>query len=180
MSQQTDKTGIIIPYKNFSPETLRLAAMLQEKRANTLLFLDKYFFSKTRSYFEMLAFAIENTEYFDDLGTMFLFLPYEKLQAKGIDELKLKELRQAFDEGFSRLVGDCPRGMMLYEEFPGKIRCSARGANYRNRISFPELLAEIGGNSGGHFHAAGLQIEGNFEEVKKSLFAALKRRLAAF
>jgi len=163
---------------NFSPSTLRLAAMLLEKGADALLFLDKYFFSKTRVYFEMLAFAIENTKYVDDLGTMFLFLPYKQLQAEGIDEVKLKILGKAFDESFSRLVAGYPRGIMLYEELPGKIRCSARGANLRNKISLPELLAEIGGNSGGHFHAAGLQIEGNFEEVKKSLIAALKKRVA--
>ena len=162
---------------NFSPSTLRLATMLLEKGADTLLFLDKYFFSKTKTYFEMLAFAIENVEYFEDLGTMFLFLPYEKLQASGIDESKLQKLKKTFDEGFSRLVEDYPRGVMLYEKFPGKIRCSTRGANLRNKISLPELLADVGGNSGGHFHAAGLQIEGNFEEVKKSLLAVLQRRL---
>jgi len=162
---------------NFSPKTLQLAARLLERGADTLLFLDKYFFSKTRTYFEILAFAIENTEYFDNLGTMILFLPYEKLRAEGIGETKLRELEKAFNDGFSRLVEDYPRGFMLYEEFPGKIRCSARGASLRNKINLPELLAEVGGSSGGHFHAAGLQIEGDFEEVKKFLLTALRKRL---
>ena len=165
---------------NFSSSTLRLAAMLLGKGADTLLFLDKYFFSQSRIYFEMLAFAIENVEYADELGTAFLFLPYEKLQAAGIDENKLEELEQAFNATVARTVTSYPRGIILYEKVPGKIRCSTRGANLRNKISFPELLAEIGGNSGGHFHAAGLQIEGNFEEVKKSLPTTLQRRLAGY
>lgn len=162
---------------NFSPKTLRLTAMLLEKRADTLLFLDKYFFSKTKNYFEMLAFAIENTEYFGDLGTALLFLPCRKLREEHIDGDKLSMLKMAFDTEFARRVAGYPRGILLYEKKPGEIRCSARGANLRNKVSLLELLAEVGGNSGGHFHAAGLQVEGNFEEVKKSLLIALEKRL---
>jgi len=163
---------------NFSPETLRLAAMLLERGADTLLFLDKYFFSKTKTYFEMLAFAVENVEYFDDLGTAFLFLPYEKLHEAGFDKEGLKEIKQAFNQEFARAVIGYPRGFIMYEEWPGKVHVHARGANLRNKINLPELLADIGGNCGGHFHAAGLQIEGDFEEVKKSLIGALRKRVA--
>jgi len=153
--------------------------MLLERGADPLLFLDKYFFSNTRIYFEMLAFAVENVEYFDDLGTMFLFLPYEKLRAAKIGESALKDLKRAFKNEFARRVVGFPRGIILYEKSPGKIRGSGRGNNLHNKVSLPDLFVEIEGNGGGHFNAAAFRTEGIFEEVKKLLLAALQRRLTS-
>lgn len=160
---------------NFYPSSLKLCGLLLEKGADSSVFLDKYFFSKTKSYFEMLAFAIQNTEYFDDLGTSFLFLPYEKLRSASIDEDKLKILKQAFQSDLARTITGCPRGIIFYEKEPGNLKVSGRGSNLHNKISLPDLFAELGGNSGGHFHAASLETEGVFEELKKSLIEAIKR-----
>lgn len=162
---------------NFSPKTLTLASMLLEKGAEVLIILDKYFSSKTKTYLKMLSYAIENVEYFDDLKTVFLFLPFQKLQTDNIDEVKLADLKRAFKIEISKSIQGYSRGIVIYETQFGKIGISARGNNLSNKISFPKFLAELGGNSGGHFHAAGAHIEGDFTEIKAKLLDLVKKYL---
>ncbi|PIU03161.1 hypothetical protein COT44_04680 [Candidatus Shapirobacteria bacterium CG08_land_8_20_14_0_20_39_18] len=160
---------------NFSASTLRIAGKLISKRADWELVLDKIFFSKSKSYFDMLAYVIQNSEYYDDLGTCFVFLPYKKLQKDQLDEDKLKDLKQSFQDAFARRVIGYPRGIIVYEKEPGRVYVSVRGNNLTNNINFPKILMEIGGNGGGHFNATGFDVKQDFKTVKNSLIQLITK-----
>lgn len=160
---------------NFFPSTLKIAGLLQAKGADWELVIERSLFSKTKLYFEMLAYVIQNSEYDKELGTCFVFLPYEKLQKDNITEEKLKELKQSFQDAFARRVIGYPRGIIVYEKQPGRIYMSVRGNNLTNKINFPKVLMEIGGNGGGHFNAAGFDTKGDFKEIKNSVINLLKK-----
>lgn len=160
---------------SFQPETMELAAKLLNKGASFLEIVNKFFFSRTKIYMEMLAYGINNSEYNAELQTQFLFMPYLKLQQDGFNQHKLYVLKEAFQEDVARTVRGYPRGFMVYEEKPGKVVISARGNNLTNKINLPKMLMEIGGNGGGHLNACRADLEGNFEEIKEKLIELIKK-----
>lgn len=162
---------------NFSPVSLVLASKLMEKGADYLVAIDRYFYGKSKTYIQMLDFAIDNTVYDDNLATTFILLPYQKLQKANIGSYELTELKRAVELDLARSVCGYPRTMMIYEKEAGKINIMARGSSLHNRISLPKLFGEISINSGGHFNASGLSIEGNFEKITQEVKTKLKRYL---
>lgn len=99
------------------------------------------------------------------------------LQLNKVDKEKLEVLKSAFRNEVAQSIFEYPRGVILYEEKPGRISGSGRGNNALNKISFPQLFAELGGNTGGHFHAASFTVEGEFEKIKRALIDCLRRKL---
>lgn len=162
---------------SFQPETMALAAKLLKKGASFLEIIDRFFFSRTRIYVEMLAYGINNCEYNEELQTQFLFMPYAKLQQDHFSPHKLSVLKEAFQEDVARTVKDFPRGFMVYEEKPGKVVISARGNNLTNKINLPQMLREIGGNGGGHLNACRAEVAGDFEEMKQQLIELIRKYL---
>lgn len=159
---------------NFTPATLEWAAKLLKKGARALEVIDRFFFFMRKDQLEGISSAIKLTEYFDDLGASFVFLPLEKLQAEGIDEHKLAIIRDAVRDFTARVVRGYPLGFVMYESKPKKISIKAYGNNFRNKVNLPKMFVGLGGNGGGHFNAAGADIEGGFEEIKHKLFDLLK------
>lgn len=165
---------------SFQPETMELAAKLLQKGASFLEIVDRFFFSRTRIYMEMIAYGINNCEYNAELQTQFLFMPYLKLQQDSFDLHKLFILKEAFQEDVARTVSGFPRGCMVFEEKLGKVIISARGNNLTNKINLPKMLQEIGGNGGGHLNACRAEVEGDFEETKKKLIELIKKHLTNY
>lgn len=162
---------------NFNPSVFALAGKLLDKGARSLEIVEKLFYLRSKTYMEMLAYAIKNTEYPDNLGTSFLFMPYQKIRDDHIDGYKLSQLKDAFRLEVAKSIKGYPRGIMMYEEIPGKIYISARGSNLYNKINMPKMFAGMGGNSGGHFNACGLELKGDFEKVKEELLELLAKYL---
>lgn len=160
---------------SLSPKTLKTAGMLLSKGAEVLKIVDRLFHHKTKTYFQMLAFAIANCEYREDLGTMFLFLPDQKLKSAKLGVQEVAELKAAFQDDFAKRVRGFARGIIVYEKIPGKIGISARGNNLYNQINLPRMLTELGGNGGGHFNACGVDVDGNFEEIKEKLIKLMEK-----
>jgi len=160
---------------NFHPSTLKKAAFLLEKGADPFTIIDKIFFSKSKTYLQMLGLATLNIEYLDDLKTIFLFLSYKKIQDLKLTDHQLEELKSSFSYDIARSVAGYARGIMLYEPKKGKVQLSARGSNTQNKINLPDLFASIGAIGGGHFNACGADIQGNFEEVKQKLIGTIKQ-----
>lgn len=159
------------------PGTFKLASQLLDKGANFEGIVDRFFFSRSKLYLEMMAYGILNCEYDEIAESQFLFLPYEKLQQDEINYHKLFVLKDAFQEEIARTVKGYPRGFMVYEEAKGKIIISARGNNLTNKINMPEMLKEIGGNGGGHKNACRAETEGDFEEIKQKLIDLIQKYL---
>lgn len=162
---------------SFQPETLALASKLLKKGADFKEIINKYCFSRSKLYMEMIAYGIKNCFYDNNLHTQFLFMPYGKLQKDKIEKHKLAVLKEAFQEDVARTVKDFSRGFMVYEEKPGKIVISARGNNLTNKINMPLMLKEIGGNGGGHLNACRAEVKGDFEEIKQKLIDLIKKYL---
>ncbi len=159
------------------PNTLELAANLLKKGADPAETLEKYFFSKSKDELEMIAFAIENIEYEDNLGSVFLSLPFSAIKEEGIDTAKLRALKDSFNHELSFAIKGYPRGFLIYEDEPGVITISARGSVIYNKINLPNLLAKVTESSGGHFNAAGAKLKGDFNSILEALIAALKTTL---
>lgn len=162
---------------NFYPSTMRLVAKMLQLGLNPYPVIDKMVMTRTQGYLKMLAFAIEHTRYRKDIGSSFLCLSHQELQAKGIDKEKLIDLKNAYNADVARMVPGYPRGFFLYEEKPGLISVSARGNYLNNKINLPKLLAYLGPNGGGHFNACGNKVAGNLEEIKGRLAGFLKKSL---
>lgn len=165
---------------SFYPATFQVAARMLTAGAEASLILDKLFFSQTTKGLQAIKFAIEHTQFDDKLATTFLFLPYPKIKKLRIDDQTIGEIKRAYEEHICKTIPDYPRGIIVYEKEPGKINISGRGNTLRNKISLPELFAKLGGNSGGHFNAAGAKIEGDFFEIKKKLLNGLQTSLKPF
>jgi phosphoesterase RecJ-like protein len=166
---------------NFNPRTLKFASKLLEKGAAAIEIVERVYNSNSKEYFEMLSYAIENTEYDKDLETQFLFLPLSKQKQDDISDEKMGILKMAYQIELSRRVAGYPLAIIMYEKKEiGDIRISGRGSNFYNKINLPKLFTKIGGNGGGHFNAAGTDCEGNFEEEKKKLKSTIAEILRKY
>lgn len=161
----------------FTVRTLLLASFLLSKNAEPLVIIDKIFNNKSRAYIDMIAWAIENTEYYPGIGTIILPLSYKLISGLGYDDDRLRTLKYAFIEEIVGKIKGYSRGFIMTESVPGKIRFSSRGSSLYNTIGLPQLLKEMGGNGGGHFNAAGARIEGDFKEIKQKLIETIKEEL---
>lgn len=162
---------------NFYPSTMSQVATLLSKGANKDLILNKLFFSRSKLSLEMLTLAIQNIVFDDTLGSVFLYLPFKFIKENSIDENKLSILTDEFTSGIAIVIEGYHRGFVIHEKALGVIKISARGSSFGNKINLPNVLAELGGRSGGHFNACGATIEGNFEEVKNKLLKTLQKYL---
>ncbi len=162
---------------NFFSSTLKMAAKLIEKGANTEQILEKFFFSKTRQDLELLRFVLDNIIFVEELRTCFLYLPIELLTKNQIDREKLDIIKDIFKAEFARSIQGYDRGFILVPKNEKFISVSGRGSNLNNKIALPELLDQLNGRGGGHFNAAGTDVEGTFDEIKEKLLSALKSKI---
>lgn len=162
---------------NFQPQTMKLASLLIERGARVEEVVERLFFSKSKSYLKMTSFAIENAQFYDNVKTVFLSLPYERAVKEGMDSEQLPAMQTVFSMEVAKVVEGYHRGFMLYEEKKGEVLISAWGSNLRNTVNLPEFFTNLGANGGGHFNACGFKILGDFEEVKNLIITTLERRL---
>jgi len=76
------------------------------------------------------------------------------------------------------MVNGYARGVFMFEKEEYAITIHARGSNYSNTVNLPDLFLAIGGNGGGHFHAAGMTTQGDFQTIYKKLIATMKKVLS--
>lgn len=164
---------------NFYAQSFKTAAALLEKGADALTIVDRINFYGDIKYFEMLAYAINNSLHDGKLATSFLFLPFEKIKKDKINSKKLDNVSEAFKEKLASRVKGYARGFMIDETIRGNISISARGNSLTNQINLPKLLTELGGKGGGHFNACGYEIKGDFDDIKDRLILLIKKHLSA-
>lgn len=159
----------------FNDGTLEIANFLISKKADYAFIIDKLYCSYPKLRLEMLALAIANIEYFDQIGTLLLCLPYKKLQEEKIDENRFHELKEAFCEVIAGKIKGYARGIIISEKKPGRIGISSRGNSLHNKINMPKVLTELNPQGGGHINSCGTEVQGEFEEVKKALLELIKK-----
>jgi len=163
---------------NVTPKTLRTAAKALERGADINLYTDMFAFSKSREYLEGMSYAIENTEYYEDINTQILVLSQKEFEEIG-DRAKIKQIKNAFKSSIARKVKGYYRGFVLVEVNPNQIKISGRGNNYRNKLSIPEIYVKMGASGGGHVQAGGAEIYGNIYEIKQKLIETIRNELSS-
>jgi nanoRNase/pAp phosphatase (c-di-AMP/oligoRNAs hydrolase) len=163
---------------NFNSKTLKFASILLNKGADPAEALEHMFSMKKKEYLDALKYVLGNIEYDDETKTVFLLLPFEKIQAEQIDENKHYFIKSAFVSEISTYIQGYERGIFVAEpEKRGQIKLSSRGNNLTNKINLPALWKSLGGNGGGHFHAAGMEIDSDFEDFIRQTKGVLKEQL---
>lgn len=163
---------------NFTSKTLRIAAKVLERGADTDLYTDMFAFSKSREYLEGMAYAIENTEYYEDINTQILILSQKEFEEIG-DREKIMQIKNAFKSSIARKVKGYYRGFVLVEVNPSQVKISGRGNNYRNKLSIPDIYKKMGASGGGHIQAGGAEIYGNIDEIKQKLLETIRNELSS-
>lgn len=162
---------------NCYPSTYRLTGLLVERGAETEIIINRLNFNKDRQYFDLLALAINNTQYQNGLGATFLFLSKEFAEKNNLDDFKLRLIKDIYSYDIARRIPEYPLGFVFTQDTgrPGLIHISARGNDLINKLDLPKFFASLGGNSGGHFNAAGMDFEGNFEDCKEKFLKVLEK-----
>jgi nanoRNase/pAp phosphatase (c-di-AMP/oligoRNAs hydrolase) len=158
-----------------SKSTFDLSAKLVDRGADYKEVVDSFFFERSKLFWEMTSYVVNNLEYDEKLGSMFVYLPFNKFK-NDLDSHKLVVLKDAFEE-IARTVEGYSRGFLVYEEKPGVVVISSRGNNLRNKINLPEMLKELGGNGGGHANACRADLKGDFDKIVKDLKNVLAKSL---
>ncbi len=163
----------------FTSTTLSLAAMLLAKGVDATEAIEHMFSMKDKNYIEGLKYVLENIEYDDELSTIFLFLPFAKLKNDKIDVEKFRSIEAAFLEAISKNIAGYARGIIV-SEFTSKksLKIRGKGSNLHNKISLSDLWKTLGGNGGGHFHSAAMEIEADFAEFTMLMKREIKKSIA--
>lgn len=157
-------TGCFL-YANTTANTHRVAAALLETGINYYDVNKRHFRTKTRPRIAVETALMGGAAFFQGGRGVFLSLPLELMARAGATENDLEDISSlALNiEGV-----DC--GAVLRELKPGEWKLSLRtGAN--GRVNATQVCNLLGG--GGHAMAAGATLEGDLEQVKSRVLAAI-------
>lgn len=144
----------------FSSQTLKLAGELMEKGADVELIIQKMFYDKPKDYFNKYCWVISQVEFNQQVRSTFLKLSLKLIKEQQFNRDQVDLVKDIYKEEIAKSVNGYDRGVIIEEKESGRIKVSARG-NTQNKISFPEAFAQVeGAKGGGHFNAAGFEIEG--------------------
>jgi phosphoesterase RecJ-like protein len=155
-------------YPNVRPETLRLAATLQELGAPAAPIVEQIYATHSYANQKLLGAALHSLQRSEDGRAAWALLRVSDFEAAG-----------ATDEDTEGIVNQVlgiegVRIGVLFREIAGKkIRVSLRG---REGVSVNEVAAKFGG--GGHHLAAGCSIEPPIEDAVSALVAEAERHLS--
>lgn len=154
-------------FTNTSAETHRIAAALMEWGADAATVNRVMFETRTKGRIYLDSVAMRNMEYaFGGLCAL-TRLSYEDIHADGIDPDELTGV-----SSLPRTVEGVLIGLTLKEKEKNVYSVSARSFE---PVDASAICAGLGG--GGHVRAAGCEIEGDFETVKRLLLAGTEREL---
>lgn len=165
---------------NFNSNTFKLASLLIDSGADPTEAIEKMFFTKSKEYMEVYKYTLDSIEYDDELRTIFMFLPKSTMDKDNLDERKCKVIKDVFINEIAKGVAEYHRGVFVSEVGDkGTVKVSARGSTLYNTINLPDLWKSLGGNGGGHFNASGMEIKGDFLEIKELIKDGIRKTLSS-
>lgn len=150
-----------------SKRTMEIAGELMQAGASPSNITDLVYFNQTATSIKLLGKVLNETEYFFD--NKLCILPLKKSMYKDASAT------QSDSEGLIDYTLRCHETEVgiLFKEASEKItKVSLRS---QDKIDVSKIAARFGG--GGHFHAAGCQIEADFETARKMLIDLLEKEL---
>jgi phosphoesterase RecJ-like protein len=154
-------------YSNTTPKTLRTAADMIEKGADSAVINKKLFETVSHERLEFEKLALQTLELHFDGKVALIVLTKEMSQKTGVDE--------ADTEGIPSIparIEGVEAGITVKEKDDGVYKISLRTGSTLNAS---DICANFGG--GGHAAAAGCTIEGTLDEVKQKILQAVKDEL---
>lgn len=173
--------GIVEDTGNFrwltSSRTLRVAADLLDKGVDGKQMMFHLSLMKTKKYFDAFVWAVNHITYEPEMRTIFLLIPYALRIKDAIDGELFDSIKKAFAEQIAYYIDGFDRGILIYEQQKRDIYISVRANESTNTVDMPKLFRELGGTSGGHFHAASVKLKASFTFTKNHLYTLMKNAL---
>jgi phosphoesterase RecJ-like protein len=161
-------TGIItdtgcFKYPATTASTHRIAAKLIDTGINHASINRRMFDTKSKTRIAIESYAISHMEYYLDEKCAFTAISHELLQESGATDDDLEGLAPLTTE-----LETVEVGILIKEKDKGRFRVSMRSVKETD-VSL--ICAKFSG--GGHFHAAGCQLEGTLYDVRMRLLKAV-------
>ena len=153
-------------YDNAGPETHRAVAALMEicPDVRYAWINRKMFAVKSFGRLQLDKLLIDHLECYLDGKCVLICVSQEFLKKFHVDEAELEGIA-----GFPLQVEGAEIGITMKEKEAGKFRISMRSAD---QVNVSAICQRLGG--GGHVKAAGCQVEGTADEVRRILLDAVK------
>ncbi|HDH96904.1 MAG TPA: bifunctional oligoribonuclease/PAP phosphatase NrnA [Proteobacteria bacterium] len=153
---------------NTTPDAMQICCELTERFGfKPAEVAKKVFFTQSYNRLKLLGRALSGVELFADGKIAVMTITSEMMEESGTDVEDL--------EGFAeelRTIEGVKVGIMLREEAKGKVKISLRSDG---ELDVSEYIKELGG--GGHRRAAGANLDGSVDEIKKRLIEDIAERL---
>lgn len=154
-------------YSNATPNTLRLAAALQDAGANKDLITEQLYQTRSFSGQKILGRVLDDFVLTDD-GVCYSTVSQALLEEFGATHEDLEDV-----VGALRAVDHCEVAALLKESPDGTYRLSLRS---RGRVNVMEAAKALGG--GGHFRAAGATLAGPLSTALACMLEAVRAEMA--
>jgi bifunctional oligoribonuclease and PAP phosphatase NrnA len=154
-------------FSNTTPNTLRTAAMLIEKGADSIRLNKMLFETDSRARLELQRMALESLEYHFGGKAALITITNEMIEKSGA----LDSETEGIPSIPARIEG-VEAGITVKEKDKGVYKISLRTGLSLNAS---DICAELGG--GGHAAAAGCRVEGSLDDAKQSILKAVKREI---
>lgn len=155
-------------YSNTSSRTLRTAALMIDKGAESAAINKKLFETLSRARMDFERMALESIEYHFGGKAALITITKEMEEKTGVSD--------SDTDGIPALpakIEGVQAGITLKEKKDGGYKISLRTGSTLNAS---QICAKLGG--GGHAAAAGCRIEGTLEEAKKTILEAVGQEIA--
>lgn len=156
-------------YSNTTPATLRCAALMAEKGADTAAINKRLFETVSMARLKVEAAALQTLRFYHGGRTAIMAVPYDVIQSAGAADWEL--------EGIASLpsrVAGVLAGVTLKEKRPGYYKISMRTGG---AVDASAICSALGG--GGHRNAAGCELTGSLDEVREKMAALVGEALGA-
>lgn len=150
-------------FSNTTPKTLRTAAAMIEKGADSVKLNKLLFETKSRGRLEMERMALESLEYY--FGGLIAMITLTRAMTKKAG------IADSETEGIASIparIEGVEVGITLKEKEDGFYKISLRTSG---KFNASDICASLGG--GGHAAAAGCRVEGDLDEVKRKILKAV-------
>jgi bifunctional oligoribonuclease and PAP phosphatase NrnA len=154
-------------YSNTTPRTLRCAAAMIEKGADSVRLNKMLFETNSRARIEMERMALESLEYYFDGRAALITLTKAMNEKAGVTESETDGI-----PSIPARIEGVDAGITVKEKGDGVYKISLRtGA----ALNASDICAKLGG--GGHAAAAGCSVNGSLEEVKSTILKAVQEEI---
>ncbi len=163
-------TGIVtdtfsFKFPNTTPQTLRIASVLQAHGANLSAINEEVFETRSFASVKLLGFALSTIQRTPD-GR----IAWVSVSRKAFEEAGAKEDETEGIVNFARSVRGVEVAMFLRETPNNKVRVSLRS---RGKVNVAEIANRFGG--GGHENAAGCTLETSLAEAEQLLLEEVRK-----